>query len=161
MKILVSVPDTLVEEADALIDGKKFRNRSQFISVVLADWIAREKHPGPYATPAGGPRFTQAADGTFTNIHAARNIMRRHLLGDDWDKHQHANALVLEEDESGEVNRQVRVLERRQDEMEARMNKLEGYFRSPTAAMGPKSEESENEPETSTGKETIEPKGSK
>ena len=127
MKILVSVPDKLVETMDAFVDGKNFRNRSQLISVVLADWIARERHP---MVEFGGDAYAQAISECMfqTNtpiVNQARNETRRELLGDDWDKFQHANALVFEEDETGEVNRQVRVLERKHEALEERLAALE------------------------------------
>jgi Arc/MetJ-type ribon-helix-helix transcriptional regulator len=167
MKILVSVPDTLVKAADEFIDGKNFRHRSQLISVVLADWIAREKYPevrhaNAYAEAAaasqgGGSSVAIAIDGTVTNRYEARNIMRKHLLGDDWNKHQHANALVFEEDESGEMNRQVRELERNQEALESRIAALEAIIQQTSGQLATQPEEPKDEKSKKPGGESTKP----
>lgn len=100
-----------------MIDGKNFKSRNQLINIIWADWLAKEKHPevpqtNPYRSSGmGGGRpapFTGVVkdDLTVLSRSEVRNEYRRQLLGDDWDKYQHSNSLVFEEDETGEVNRQ-------------------------------------------------------
>ncbi len=171
MKFVVRAPDTLIEELDKLIDGKNFRSRNQLINIILADWVAREKYPevhqhSPYAYSGLGagrpPAFTNVfrKDGTQITRSEARNEYRRALLGDDWDKYQHSNALVFEEDETGEVNRQVRALERNQDEMKARIDALEAIIAKMSGAPATQPEEPRNESEASQRGQTAEPEGS-
>lgn len=171
MKFVVRAPDTLIEALDKLIDGKNFRSRNQLINIILADWVAREKYPvvyqnSHYANSGMGagppPAFTNVFrdDGTQITRNEARNEYRRQLLGDDWDKYQHSNALVFEEDETGEVNRQVRELERNQDEMKARIDALEAIIAKMTGAQATQPEEPQDESEGSQRGQTSEPEGS-
>jgi hypothetical protein len=45
MQLNFQIPDKVVEELDRFVDGIRFRNRAQLITVILADWLARMAHP--------------------------------------------------------------------------------------------------------------------
>jgi hypothetical protein len=52
MQYVIRSPKTLVEAIDSYVDGERWRSRNQMINIILADWIARERHPiDPYHQP--------------------------------------------------------------------------------------------------------------
>ena len=68
---------------DALIDNYRFKSRTQFINVVIADWIARNRSPvDPYARALFG---TVETDGVAAE---QREEKKRKLLGPEWEKYK-------------------------------------------------------------------------
>ena len=95
MQYVVRSPDTLMEELDNFVDGERFKSRNQLINLVLADWIAREKHPpDPYAQV-----FCDAdTPGTMAYyfLRDERNHTRVALLEDNWGQYQNQKVDMLD-----------------------------------------------------------------
>lgn len=153
MQYVVRSPDNMMAVLDGMIDGKRFKSRNQLINVILADWLAREKHPrNPYS------KAMDEAAPDYNAINLLRNETRRELLGEEWDKYKHSNALVFEEDETGEVNRQVRELERKLATMEERLSSLEAKMQDDISGPATQHEEPKNESPRPTGqRKTTQP----
>lgn len=106
IQYVVRSPEALVEALDSFVDGARFKSRNQLINVVLADWIAWERHPvnewdadhlepGERADIVTRQKHQQLRAGLLGEELERYRQQRADVLDGEWQKMKQAESMAL------------------------------------------------------------------
>jgi hypothetical protein len=110
IQYVVRSPEALVEALDSFVDGARFKSRNQLINVILADWIAWERHPvnewdidhlepGERADFVTRQKHQQLRAGLLGEELERYRQQRADVLDGEWQKMKQAESMALLQDQ--------------------------------------------------------------